>query len=566
MSSKIWRVYLLLPGLLFTDIKGAFAQTQAQDKVTVDLNSSSIGSATLPFDVPFFLTGKAPDNCVQINFSYLLKPDSRGHFRSWATLPVENPDGVTYIPSGIPWVLQNGETNFNVLCMGIHPDLHYAFRFEEIKTILPDDKKLADMRQQIATRISQFSTTYAAVPFYQPAVDQLGHDLTAIVNSEFVLNANERLKQKGNPKLDYVVDMKGKLNRYTAQMLIAEGIVADETDNLSGTGGAYATTLEDEFNLRRAALLQDINTLLADHNNLTDGAKALLDLQVAPSTDPFKAYTLRNGLLVLKKLCQNQARLDMLVNGTAQISNNDIVDATAISPQSLNFLNVLIAFLADGNLTTTAAAPNNVMFGYLGDLNSDLHDVAQSTQKVADNKAKIAALTATIPDLSANIVLSETFTTDVVSIADVSTAATPYISVDGGLGYASSFGSAFSYVGTNIYLAPVNKKAPLSTFKGWNKWKKMICVSVGYATMYGDRPPHTYSILGSSSKSDLFVGLGLRVNRIFKFTFDCMPYTISYNPVTNDKHVKAGFVAGIGIDVNLLGALGGVAKGLALIP
>jgi hypothetical protein len=561
MSSKKWRVYLLLAGLAMSGINGAFAQVP--DKVTVDLNSSSISSTVLPFDVPFYLTGKAPDNCVQINFSYLLKPDEQGNFKSWASLPVRNPDGKTFTPSGT-WVAQNGETTFNVLCRGIHPDLYYSFRFEEIKTILPDDKKLADMRQQIAAKVLQFSTDYAATPFYGPAVDQLGKDLTDIVNKEYVISADQRLKQKGHPNLDYVVDMAGSLNPYTAQMLTAETAVADETDNLATAGGGYVKTLEDEFNFRRATLLQDINTVLADHNNLTDGAKALLDLQVTPSIDPFKAYTLRNGLLVLKKLCQNQVRLDMLVNGTAQVSNNDITEATAISPQSLNFLSALIAFLVDGNLTTTAAAPNSVMFSYLGDLNDDLRDVARSTQRVADNKATIAALTASIPDLSADIVVSNTFTTDAVSVADVTTAGTPYISVDGGLGYSFSLGSAFSYIGANIYLAPVNKKAPLSTFKGWNKWKKMICVSVGYATLYGDRPPNTYSILGSSNKSDLFIGLGLRVNRILKFTFDCMPYTVSYNPVTPDKTVKLGFVAGIGIDINLLGALGGVAKGLNL--
>jgi hypothetical protein len=534
---------------------------QQPDKYPVALTTAAITSATFPYDVPFYITGDPPANAISIVFSYKVsdrEKKSDGQFRKWVTLPVTNPNG-SYTVSG-QWPLQSGETTYSLLCRGMHPGIHYDFRFETLKNVADDAPLKADLKQKLIARIQLFTTQFSALAYTSDNLDKLGKDLTDIIKAKLITGPNQELRVKGTPNAVYTVDVNQTLETYLGNALAASQSGAAAVTDLDGQARSAIAELRD----KSAAILADINAVLGDGAKPTDNTKAMLDMPVAPSVDAFKSYTLRNALLVLKKICQPPDRISGIINRNQQIVNNDVTPmapATQADPQNIYFLQALIAFLKDGNVATT---DSGVKFTTLGDLDTYLTTVAEDNKTIADSKAQLAALVGSFPDLTTELVLSETDNMETITVPDVTTSNTPYISAEGGLGYNSAFQSVFSYLGANIYSTPINKKAPLSAFRGLDWWRKTLSLSIGFSTLYSDRPVHTASFLGGTGKSDLFIGLGFRPNRIIKFNVSAMPYYVNPNPVTPDKQLKFSLVAGIGFDVNLLGALGGVARGLNL--
>jgi len=98
------------------------------------------------------------------------------------------------------------------------------------------------------------------------------------------------------------------------------------------------------------------------------------------------------------------------------------------------------------------------------------------------------------PDLTAQIVTSSANIYNTITIPDVTTEKTPYVSVEGGFGYAPYFNQAFNCVSANIYFSPVNKKTWYKTYKNIPyTFIKSFCINIGYMTYFGDRPVNTQS-------------------------------------------------------------------------
>jgi len=55
------------------------------------------------------------------------------------------------------------------------------------------------------------------------------------------------------------------------------------------------------------------------------------------------------------------------------------------------------------------------------------------------------------------------------------------------------------------------------------------------------------------------------LGRIIKLNLSSIPYKVSTNPLTTDKKLRIQFFAGVGADVNLLGALGTLGKTLRIV-
>ena len=538
---------------------------QAPEPITIDLTQASLGTVTYPFDVPFMLKGTIPTNCTEIFFSYRVSLTDRRQRKSWISLPSR--DNIDSFFNSGHWRAANADDKtFLLFCKGIHPNMKYEFQFQIIKDISGDAALKADLKLKLAARIKKFITDNALKQVFDDEFDALNDDLTEIIKAKLLTDTvNQHIVQRGAPLKEYNVDIRESLKETFNSMETQITTSAIDRTKFDGEESLAQTVVNIFTSLNKpsqkdSTLLDQVNGILAGKIPLTDASKAMLDVSITPSLSSFKGYTLRNGLLVLKKLCQTPELFSMVLNGKSMISNNDVAESPTWDGQSVDFLNALIRFLKEGNLVTTT---NLALFKNLDTLQAKLSLLTKSVDEIVDATAKLATIIANFPDLTLEVLVNNSLRSDIVSLPDVLTTATPYISVDGGIGYSPAYQAAFSYYGANFYFSPVNKKARLSTFKGWNLIKKMLCGTVGVATVFGDRLPHTSALLGTG-KSDLFVGLGVRTGRVVKFNFSCLPYKISDNPVTADKKLKLSFSAGLGIDINLLGALGKVGSALLI--
>lgn len=564
------KLYTLI--LLTCVLQTSTGWTQSPEPISIaTLNKNNISTANYPFDIPFYIKAKVPDNCTRIIFRYKVSDKEKkkdGTFKKWISLPERNPTGAFSLSDDKPYRPADGD--FLMFCKGLHPNMRYDFAFEVYKEPLADDKLKTDLKQKIADKLLQFTEDHKDKGFKTGDISILNNDLTAIIQKSLVTDGTvQKLKEKKNPDNDYTVNVRNDLNVEFGK-LVSEGLrLESATTELKRPNGVVKDVTDAFTAITRPGaptpLQPELKDLLAGKLPLTDNAKASLDLNITPSLESFKGYTLRNGLLVLNKISQSPALMPAILKGAKKISNNDVVSVSpaAIDAESIYFLAELIRFLKEGNLTTTQAA-NNVLFRQLSTLSDFLDVMATQVRELTGSRANIAAFTSKLPDLTANILIRESITQETITIPDVITQNTPYISVEGGIGYGTAFEAAFNYYGANFYFSPVNKKAHLSSFKGWNLVKKMICFNLGIANQFGDRPTNSYSILGSGT-NDLYAGLGLRLGRIIKLNLSGIPYKVSTNPLTNDKKIRVQFFAGVGADVNLLGALGTLGKTLRIV-
>jgi|GEM_PF-1493388 len=547
--------------------------TQTPEPINIaTLNKNNISTANYPFDIPFYIKAKVPDNCTRIIFRYKVsakekKKDST--FRKWISLPVSNPSDAFFLSDDKPY--RPGDGDFLMFCKGLHPNMRYDFAFEVYKEPLTDDKLKTELKQKISARLLKFTDDHKNTGFVDSNITALNNDLTAIISAGLITDAaTQKLKLKKDPDNEFEVNIRNDLKEGFDKLVTEGSNLESATTALKEDNAAIKRLIDTFTTISRPGapqpLATELTALLANQLPLTDNSKALLDLNITPSLESFKGYTLRNGLLVLKKLSQSPSLLNEILKGNKKISNNDVITVSpaALDAESVYFLAGLIRFLKEGNLTTTQAVPNNVLFRQVDNLSKFLDATADQVGKLVKARGNIAIFTSKLPDLTTSILIQESITQETITIPDVTTQNTPYISVEGGIGYGTAFEAVFNYYGANFYFSPVNKKARLSIFKGWNLVKKMICFNLGIANQFGDRPVNSYSILGSGS-NDLYVGLGVRLGRIIKLNLSSIPYKVSTNPLTTDKKLRIQFFAGVGADVNLLGALGTLGKTLRIV-
>lgn len=567
----------------------AQAQVEAKDKVEIRMNSHDIANAIYQFDVPFNLVGPVPPGTRKILFSYKVsndkkweKKDGSTDFPNWITLPVRHPDGSFF--KSATWINSGSDQNFTLHCPGMHPNMKYDFFFEIIKDPNVDDKARAALKKKLSETILAFYEVAMVDGFDPGDLADLNNNLLTLLKAEFKIDCDGvvELREKCNDQNRYVVDVAADPDINNAYSILT-GLSATRKNALdvlfegTNTVGQLVTALREHQQL----ILDTIDILLADKTALTKFSKAILEQPFNPSLDAFRAYTLKDGLQILRKLALVPDHLAAIFKGDEKIVNKDFVASDKVDVPTLRFLYRLLHYLSEnimqyvenGKLITVFYVHPPVAEGQLAPPPNKYEEILQLLGTSFDAALELAKATdelevgkTTFPDLVANIVQFQSLAADVISLADVSTNKTPYISAEGGIGYSTSFQNAFSYYGANFYLTPVNKKAPLKTFRGWNLVKKMMCVNLGISNFFGKRPADSYSILGDDSGSDLLIGLGVRTGRVVKINFDWMPYkTNRSNPLAAGKIIKADFIISIGADINLLSAFSNVAKALRLI-
>jgi hypothetical protein len=133
-----------------------------------------------------------------------------------------------------------------------------------------------------------------------------------------------------------------------------------------------------------------------------------------------------------------------------------------------------------------------------------------------------------------------------------------YVSLDTGIAFPWDLGSMVFYAGTNIYLRPVNKNAPLSA-----SWLSRLALVVGITTTVKDDSRRAEDLRpteppGEGSNS-LLIGAGIRVTPSVRISGGALIFReTNPNPLITRKTVVGTPFVALSLDVDLGSALGGL--------
>jgi hypothetical protein len=154
------------------------------------------------------------------------------------------------------------------------------------------------------------------------------------------------------------------------------------------------------------------------------------------------------------------------------------------------------------------------------------------------------------------------------TLTDWRTRATAYISADVGLAYSEPIDSFFFYLGTNFYLGPVNKKAPLSFREDGfaTSMRKRFAVMLGIPINGFDDTATTTLTSGAGVRLDgvigsrpLLLGAGFRINDFVRFTGGSVFFKVpDPNPLVSDPKTRHSAFFAISVDWDVRGMFGGL--------
>lgn len=549
----------------------ATAQTvPGQETISVSFPDVNMGTQALPFDVPFDIVGTVPDDYISISARYRLS-DASVRQRGWVVFPrfdetdksdAKNPGWFNLT------VFKKTGSSIRIHCPGLHPNRKYQFEFTVLKKVPGDDASKKVLKDKIGNQLVSF--------FKSKKNQKITNNDVKLEEQKVDLLLTQHLKVKGSDILDktsntvYQTDFSKTLNDPNAEIIEAQNNLLSAEDVLRQS--AIADVIQ-QMKTSRSSVISQINSILAIDTKNSPDLQIRLSQIFNPALLEFNAYTVRDGLLILRTLAEDpDGLLKSFLDGTVKISNKQFANSTSRDLQGIAFVSSFIHFLNEGNLDYVQDNKRFQPFmrsksntGIIVALKNAFTLVNDKLIAIAINKALLTETLDKLPDLTADLVISESLIIEVIALPDVESNKTPYISLEAGVGYTPSFRTAFSYYGANFYLTPVNKKANFRTLRGWDAFKKIFSFQIGIAQSYNDRPENTKSLLGSDTNADLALGIGLRVSRVFKVNAGMIPYrTNNDNPLSNNYTVNVNGYVSIGIDVNLLGALGKVSELLKL--
>lgn len=553
----------------------ARSQNSKLDVIQLGPELKSLRAVEWPYDIPFYLTVPIDADVVSMTMNYRIEDDkTRG--KGWVSFPhqdlAKNKEGFLKTPIPADKDIFD-KTRYSFLVPGLHPNIKYNFQFEAIKKVSLDAKLVLELREKLAAQLNDFFKSKLTTKIGPADLVIENAALTKIVESYF---PEKKLRFKDRPAVRY---------NFTAfNMQPAENAAYAASQSLFTSTDAYkqaASDLLEEFDSMRDKILADIDAIQTGKLAMNRYSKEVLSLPFNPGLKEFTAYTLLDGLKLLRQMSLPASKyLNLILKDSFRITNNAFTKTGGKRhAETIYFVVSLLQELKNGALkdtisvtvketirgvvTTTSKKMEVSRFAYLSAMDDYLDEIMLDLPKMVAAEEQLETVKQLLPDILANIVQFESYEAVILPMVDVVSENTPYVSAEAGIAYVGPFESVMRYSGANIYFSPINKKASMSKLKLGYRLLKMFSLQVGVMTHFGDRPVNTKSLIGGNT--DLSVGIGLRLNRIIKINAGIVSYkTNAHNAISNDYKLRgAGFVS-IGLDVNILKAFGKVATVLNL--
>lgn len=164
-------------------------------------------------------------------------------------------------------------------------------------------------------------------------------------------------------------------------------------------------------------------------------------------------------------------------------------------------------------------------------------------------------LTATVKLATADFQLASSTT-----VGNFQTSQANYISADGGLMFASEIDEVVPYIGTNIYLRPVNKNAPLRSLGTFGQtFSRRFAITLGLTTSSVAETEGSVTLrddlFGSQS---LVLGAGLRISDMIRIGTGALVFREDDpSPLINELSVSATYYFSVSFDLDVASSFRG---------
>jgi hypothetical protein len=514
-------------------------------EVTLDLDSGRF-LAPLPFDVPFTVRGKVTAGVRAITARMLRFADTVNCLQQRAQLDAAPSLG----PASL--VSEGGQPEFLLPVPALQVNRYYCFEFTR-RSQLPDPAA-AQFRQRAA------ETMDAALRPLAPgdvanlaAYEELRAALVSAVKA--LLGPNQVLEAPAGSFFG-----PGK----AAEVSLAYRV---EFDTILARQDQRRPAVA-EFRQRQADSLSRLVALRGSDAYRRFAGALQTERQTSLSLDEF--LKARPGALALASLGPDDLQALVLgVEPGGRLPNLDRLFAAAEVQAMAQRLAAAAAGLDDLRAVVDALNQNQVLRAAAGlddaagktalkDLPDPIAGARLALRRELFTVQSFAAVLADreklILDLAGRL---EAQLEDVLPIAGTTVGgfelrASWYISADIGVATATQINEVFAYVGANVYLRPVNKRAHLrwASFRQgfWDEFRKRFAFTIGlpYNGSSLDKAGERSGVLGDRP---LIVGAGFRINDLIRVAGGALVFKVNDpNPLITKQHLGTTPYFGLSVD------------------
>jgi hypothetical protein len=562
------------PGVLFLLVLVVAASAAAEDlqKVTVDLADQTI-VAGVPFDEPFIITGTVNAAVKRLTLTVY---DVTGEVCTAAkkgTIAVTSTDACERKPAGNPiastqeWNRRvGGNDNFQFTLPALEPYACYSLVFtqflqpateaqrvqlqKELAALLRD--RLAELQQnnqsvlldRDTTRLAEEMWTVAqkfVTQHFQACLPKDAINLTAGAAKDARVRLQDALRATDLSQRQQ--DIGGTLTGINQTLCLT---ACDKGDPAQCDGPGCTATEEcwKKF-------LTNLERILAKPDLLATGPKTWWEQPLNAGREATKTVTIAQASAAFVAGVQRRS-LSGVLEGTSRINGPVIESAAAPSPASLELLSDYFHVLSSPFFVMQSG--ERVLPAGLAACQPGLANGLEALARFHRDQIGHTAIVAepTFADVLAESLVSQEFQ-KAASPTIITETKNPYISLDVGLAHGFRVDKTFPYYGANFYFAPVNKKAPLSRFEGWDRVKKSFSLLLGVTagSFEDDRNKKLFS--GGS----VLLGAGWRFNQFVKVNGGTLIFKqVDPNPIVVVQHRKTVPFVSLSVDIDLKTLLG----------
>lgn len=528
----------------------SFSQTLKTETVSVLISARDF-ETPLPFDVPFKIKGTAEKKIQKIAFSYRIKNRKENDWYYFP--PLSDLDSLTAFSKEETWTRIDDDSHFAFHVGELHPNVPYEFKFTLLVSITLEKTQSDALKTELLTMLH---TTLDDINFTLEDLERLTENIQAKLSSVTARGKLTDIDQK-EFKLE---PLEPPLKTISDNLINVNQEVLGSKERIAGSALRIIGLSQPAHN-GAFSMPHIINALRDSSVRLNASIARTLYQPLNPTIKGFETYTLRDFLVFYSNTLNNPSILAEILKGEAKINGSSISSANSHDMASLQ---LLLSFYERIGMNTFVDTGNRFIFLDYAETLEELKDnvtiLMESIKTIQKRKEELDNLKTAFPDVLQNVFVQQSLNIIEESAIDVTSQNTPYIGLDAGIVYGFMLGNVFLYQGANIYLKPVNKKAPLGKFEGWDKFTKIFSLYVGVTQKVAGPEDASYKPLFDGAGS-LLTGFGFRFNRIARLNVGALFYQYKNpNPVVDKYYLRCSPTISLSFDINIVTALGAVGK------
>src|SRR6185295_1888452 len=526
-------------------------------EVTVNLEAGTLNKV-LPFDVPVRLCGSVPAGTKTVSVQYV------------EALNAPQVGADCSLPAGSPLVWQPAtpiqarvadDNTFRLVLPRLKAQRFYALCFREQSEVSPEVaaqfQPLA--RQVLDQGLARIDSGNISSEQSAQLQKSLSDALRDLLNGREVI-APGTLFDSATP----FDDLRGKFNAAVVKVLTPQLLRKAILQSYPQLQFALSESLRAlQASAALGKLAAGLRAEAATNANLSEllaanaGGLALLDMgpdqlsRVALGQAPGDAGgpTLAEATdpAAVAAIAANYQTTDQQLAGLAALVGQ-MLDGTGPAAAAVR------APLGDADLADLRAltSPSGALQGARDALFSLLGAANRVRASLADRAAALDDLAARVALASVGVIVVSGSSTD-----NFDTFSSFYISADAGLVYSPEADKVVTYVGTNIYLRPVNKNAPLRQLGNFRQtFTRRFAFTLGLTVQtLADDAGTRQDLFGSQS---LLAGAGLRITDMIRVGAGALVFEAKdRSPLVSEFHTAVSYYFTVSFDVNVARAFQG---------